>query len=143
MRPHRTIVSRRGACTLSGGVRLTRWQHDEPPSEAELLAALVAAGMTPYRWSNSPGERYAPHAHASHKVVYVVTDSITFQLHPGGTVALGPGDRLDLPAGATHSAVVGPEGVVSLEGHRATSPREWTDTPEMGRHEQSERDTSQ
>jgi hypothetical protein len=31
---------------------------------------------------------------------------------------LNPGDRLDLPAGTVHDAVVGPQGVVCLEAHR-------------------------
>jgi hypothetical protein len=28
-----------------------------------------------------------------------------------------PGDRLDLPAGVRHSAIVGPQGVTCLEAH--------------------------
>jgi quercetin dioxygenase-like cupin family protein len=100
---------------------VTRWEESEPPSEAELLALLAAEGLTAYRWSNAPGERYAPRTHPYHKVLYVVTGSITFELHPGGSVTLRPGDRLDLPPGVPHSAVVGTEGVVCLEGHRPLS----------------------
>ncbi|GBD20224.1 hypothetical protein HRbin28_00664 [bacterium HR28] len=106
---------------MSENVRVTRWQGKTPPSEAELLAALAVEGLIAYRWSNGPGDRYAPHAHNYHKVLYVVSGSITFQLHPGESITLAPGDRLDLPAGTVHSAVVGPEGVVCLEGHRPTS----------------------
>ena len=32
-------------------------------------------------------------------------------------VDLAPGDRLDLPAGTRHDAVVGPGGVTCLEAH--------------------------
>lgn len=103
---------------MSEKVLVTRWSQSVPPSEAELLATLVAEGLTAYRWSNRPGDRYAPHIHNYHKVLYVVSGSITFQLHPGESITLTPGDRLDLPAGIVHSAVVGPEGVVCLEGHR-------------------------
>ena len=35
----------------------------------------------------------------------------------GITVELAPGDRLDLPAGTSHDAVVGPDGVTCLEAH--------------------------
>ncbi len=106
---------------MSQHVRVTRWQKTSPPSEGELLATLAAEGLTAYRWSNNPGDRYAPHTHPYHKVLYVVSGSITFELHPGGSITLYPGDRLDLPAGTVHSAIVGVEGVVCLEGHRLTS----------------------
>ena len=36
-----------------------------------------------------------------------------------GAWANGPGDRLDLPAGTRHDAVVGPDGVRCLEAHLA------------------------
>ena len=35
----------------------------------------------------------------------------------GEAVELAVGDRLDLPAGTTHDAVVGPDGVTCLEAH--------------------------
>lgn len=100
---------------------VTRWHSQNPPTEPELEALLLAEGLHPYRWANDPGDRYAPHSHAYHKVLYVVTGSITFLLHSGATIRLEAGDRLDLPAGTIHSAIVGPEGVVCLEGHRPPS----------------------
>jgi quercetin dioxygenase-like cupin family protein len=76
-------------------------------------------GVPPYRWSNRPGDVYGAHTHSFHKVIYVVQGSITFGLPgEGRQVNLKVGDRLDLPAGVRHDAVVGPEGVVCLEGHR-------------------------
>jgi quercetin dioxygenase-like cupin family protein len=52
--------------------------------------------------------------------VYVVRGSITFGLPARGeALELHAGDRLDLPAGVIHDALVGPEGVVCLEGHLA------------------------
>jgi hypothetical protein len=33
-------------------------------------------------------------------------------------VTLNAGDRLELPAGTLHDAIVGPRGVVCLEAHR-------------------------
>ena len=48
--------------------------------------------------------------------------SITFRIPTTGEeVSLNPGDKLELPAGVSHEAVVGPMGVVCLEGHRKLS----------------------
>jgi hypothetical protein len=48
-----------------------------------------------------------------------VSGSITFGLPElDRKLTLNPGDRLDLPRGAVHDALVGPNGVVCLEGHR-------------------------
>jgi hypothetical protein len=49
----------------------------------------------------------------------VVKESITFGLPDfGDCVTLHTGDRFDLPAGVTHNAVVGANGVACLEAHR-------------------------
>jgi hypothetical protein len=45
--------------------------------------------------------------------------SITFKIPATGEeVSLNPGDKLELPSGIEHEAIVGPMGVVCLEGHR-------------------------
>jgi quercetin dioxygenase-like cupin family protein len=76
-------------------------------------------GLAPYAWSNGHGDTYAAHSHAYDKVIYVVRGSIEFILpETNQRLAMRAGDRLDLPAGAIHAAVVGPEGVLCLEAHR-------------------------
>ena len=101
------------------GVKVTPWPHSHTPSEAELRQAYAAEGMAPYRWSNGPHDRYQAHTHGYHKVIHVISGSITFGLpERGESVRLSAGDRLDLPAGVLHDAIVGPRGVVCLEGHR-------------------------
>ena len=95
------------------------WPHTEPPTEAACQHLMTEEGLHPYRWSNRAGDVYSAHTHSYHKVIYVVRGSITFGLPTEGRkVQLGVGDRLDLPAGVRHDAVVGPEGVACLEGHR-------------------------
>jgi len=85
----------------------------------ELAARLRAEGLVPGSWGNGPGDTYAAHAHAYDKVLVCATGSIVFGLPGAGTrVELGVGDRLDLPAGTEHDAVVGPAGVTCLEAHR-------------------------
>ena len=85
---------------------------------ADLAARLGAEGLRTASWANGPGDVYAAHAHGFDKVLVCAAGSIDFglPLH-GEQVSLRPGDRLDLPAGTAHDAVVGPEGVTCLEAH--------------------------
>ncbi|HEX6291785.1 MAG TPA: cupin domain-containing protein [Herpetosiphonaceae bacterium] len=100
-------------------INALQWDEDEPPTEAAIRRRLQAEGLQPYRWSNGPGDVYGAHTHRYHKVIYVVSGSITFGLPSSKQrVALHPGDRLELPPGVLHDALVGPEGVVCLEAHR-------------------------
>lgn len=84
----------------------------------QLEARLRSEGMAPGRWSNGPGDVYAAHAHAYDKVLVCAAGSIVFGLpRRGEQVPLRVGDRLDLPAGTEHDAIVGPDGVTCLEAH--------------------------
>ena len=72
-----------------------------------------------YSWSNGPGDRYAAHTHPYEKVLYCVAGSITFALEgEGEKLQLRAGDRMVLPAGTVHSAVVGDAGCTCIEGRR-------------------------
>jgi len=90
------------------------------PSDREALLrnALAADGLRASSWSNVPGERYAEHSHGYDKVLVVAAGSIGFTLSGSGrTTELAVADRLDLPAGTAHGAIVGADGVVCLEAH--------------------------
>lgn len=79
---------------------------------------LRAEGLDPSAWSNTPGDRYGAHEHDYDKVIAVARGSIRFGLpDAGGSVELDEGDRLELPAGTRHDALVGPRGVTCLEAH--------------------------
>jgi uncharacterized protein YjlB len=79
---------------------------------------LKAEGLDSAAWSNGPGDRYAAHDHGYDKVIVVAAGSIAFGLPDAGDlVELGQGDRLELPAGTRHDALVGPGGVTCLEAH--------------------------
>jgi len=100
-------------------INIRPWSEGQPPTEASLRRILDEEGLQPYRWSNAPGDVYSAHTHTYHKVIYVVKGSITFGFPGDGQQAtLHPGDRLELSAGTSHDAVVGPEGVICLEAHR-------------------------
>ena len=85
----------------------------------ELMSKLRAEAGGCYSWSNGPGDRYAAHSHSYEKVLYCVDGSITFVLEDlGKNLELNSGDRMVLPSGTRHSAVVGPTGCTCIEGHR-------------------------
>ena len=86
--------------------------------DTDLVARMRVAGLQPGGWANGPRERYAVHDHSYDKVIVVERGSITFGVPASSeTFALSEGDRLELPAGTGHDAVVGPEGVACLEAH--------------------------
>jgi quercetin dioxygenase-like cupin family protein len=85
----------------------------------DLMAKLKTEATGCYSWSNGPGDHYAAHSHGYEKVLYCVDGSITFVLERDRkSLELGPGDRMVLPAGTVHSAVVGTSGCTCIEGHR-------------------------
>ena len=89
------------------------------PTFDELMTRLRSEAGGCYSWSNGPGDRYAAHSHSFEKVLYCVDGSITFVLEgEGRKLELKAGDRMVLPAGTVHSAVVGPSGCTCIEGHR-------------------------
>jgi len=104
---------------MSADANVTKWSGPEAPTESAISRLLSSENVQPYQWSNGPGDVYAPHSHTYDKVIYVLSGGITFGLGDSHTeLQLGPGDRLELPAGITHDAMVGAHGVVCLEAHR-------------------------
>ena len=98
---------------------VTPWSDSTTPTESTLWQLMVDEGLDPYSWSNGPHDIYSAHTHSYNKVIYVVRGSITFGLPElGQSLTLKAGDRLDLPAGTVHDAVVGSQGVVCLEAHK-------------------------
>lgn len=89
-------------------------------TEAALRERLRDEGLAPSAWGNGPHDAYSAHDHEYDKVIVVAAGSIRFGL-PGGNGGdgheLATGDRLELPAGTTHDALVGAAGVICLEAH--------------------------
>ena len=87
--------------------------------ERAIMDAFARDGMTAHRWLNGPGDVYAAHSHAYHKVLYCIHGSIVFRLaEHGESIELRQGDRLDIEPGTAHSAIVGREGVTCMEAPR-------------------------
>jgi len=100
-------------------VEIIRWSGGTSPDEETIRKILTEEDLHGYRWSNGPGDVYSAHSHSYNKVIQVVSGSITFGLPASDEkVTLNLGDRLNLPAGVSHNAVVGPEGVACIEAHR-------------------------
>lgn len=106
-------------------MQVLRWNKSTLPQEQELRTRMQREGLSPYAWSNGPHDYYAPHAHSYEKVLYCVRGSIRFIIHQSlveseaeDYLDLNPGDCMILPAGARHSAQVGPDGVTCLESAR-------------------------
>lgn len=98
---------------------IRRWPADRPADPQAIEARMRAEKLPYYRWSNGPGDVYGAHQHTYDKVIYVLEGGITFGLpEQDRKIVLHAGDRLYLPAGTVHGAVVGDRGVVCLEAHR-------------------------
>ncbi len=87
-----------------------------PPEPSVIEKRLRSEARDVYGWSNGPADRYEQHAHAYHKLLYCTTGSIDFILGDGRTLTLKAGDRMLLPAGTRHAALVGPDGCACVEG---------------------------
>ena len=84
----------------------------------DIARRLRDEGLDPSGWSNGPGDRYPAHDHGHDKVIAVERGAIRFGLPvTGSAMDLVVGDRLELPAGTAHDALVGPAGVACLEAH--------------------------
>ena len=116
MRDRVAVAGERGGAGNALRVEVVR-APGPAPSERDVEAALRADGLTPHAWGNGAGYSYARHAHGSHKVLCCVSGSIVFHTD-GGDVALGAGDRVELPPGVEHGATVGDAGVLCVEAYR-------------------------
>ena len=94
------------------------WIKETPPTEESLRESLEEQDLRIFRWSSRPDGIFAGHTHGYHKIIYVIDGSIKFEFPTRQqSINLNRGDRLDLPAGMRHNAVVGMDGVTCLEAH--------------------------
>jgi quercetin dioxygenase-like cupin family protein len=91
-------------------------RQSAPPHAQQIEKRIRDEARDVYGWSNGPGDRYPQHAHSYNKLLYCTSGSIDFTLSDGRTLSLHAGDRMLLPAGTSHGAIVGPEGCACVEG---------------------------
>lgn len=68
-----------------------------------------------YEWSDTPGTEYPEDTHQDQVVIIVTEGSVAMCLRDQVT-QLQAGDRLLIPPGVPHSAVVGPQGCQFVVG---------------------------
>ena len=91
---------------------------DGPLTEAALARKIASMGYRVDVYVYPPGTRFPPHTHDVDKVDAVLSGRFRISLG-GRSVELTPGDWVEVPAGAEHSAeVVGDSPVVSMDAVR-------------------------
>lgn len=68
-----------------------------------------------FEWKDEPGEIYEEHAHKGRVCFFVVDGGLTMTF-PDKVAEYTKGDRVDVPIGVLHSAVVGSEGCHYIVG---------------------------
>ncbi|HEY4504449.1 MAG TPA: hypothetical protein VJI73_01620 [Candidatus Paceibacterota bacterium] len=68
-----------------------------------------------YTWTDEPGVTYPAHAHKGKVSFFVSVGSITMKLD-NNEVLVQTGERMDVPVGEIHTAVVGPDGCTFVVG---------------------------
>lgn len=87
-------------------------------NERELSQQLEREGFAhTYVWQDGPNTFYPDHMHDSETAHFILSGEMTLTMN-GRAATYGPGDRRDVPAGAVHSAKMGPQGCRYLIGER-------------------------
>jgi mannose-6-phosphate isomerase-like protein (cupin superfamily) len=85
---------------------------------SQLEEQLRAEGFThTFVWQDRPNAYYPDHTHLS-ETAHIILDGEMTLTHSGETRTYGPGQRVDVPAGAVHSARISPRGCRYLIGER-------------------------
>jgi mannose-6-phosphate isomerase-like protein (cupin superfamily) len=86
--------------------------------ERELAAQLQREGFGhTYAWQDGPNAHYPDHTHAMETAHIILSGEMTLTLG-GNAETYHAGERCDVPAGAVHSARMGPMGCRYLIGER-------------------------
>jgi mannose-6-phosphate isomerase-like protein (cupin superfamily) len=86
--------------------------------EKELAAGLNEEGFRhTYVWHDGPNAFYPDHKHNAETAHIILSGEMTLMLD-GEAKTYRTGDRCDVPAGAKHSARMGPRGCRYLIGER-------------------------
>ncbi len=87
-------------------------------TENELVGQLQGEGFShTYVWEDPPDAGYPDHTHRTETVHLILSGEMTLTMD-GKSKLYRRGDRCDVPAGAAHSAVMGPRGCRYLVGER-------------------------
>ncbi len=100
-------------------LQVERWCESGEPSGADLKRRLQSEGYSVFQWTDAPGTRYGPHAHAEDQSHWIVSGALELRVGHE-TYTLRAGDRDFLPANTIHSAfVLGDDPVTYLIGAKS------------------------
>jgi mannose-6-phosphate isomerase-like protein (cupin superfamily) len=86
--------------------------------EKQLARTLEREGFGhTYVWQDGPNASYPDHTHATETAHIILSGEMTLTMD-GQSHTYGAGERCDVPAGAMHSARMGPTGCRYLIGER-------------------------
>lgn len=86
--------------------------------ERELSRHLEREGFGhPYVWQDPPNGFYPDHSHPTETAHIILSGEMTLHIY-GRDATYSAGERCDVPAGAVHSARMGPQGCRYLIGER-------------------------
>jgi mannose-6-phosphate isomerase-like protein (cupin superfamily) len=87
-------------------------------SESQFCTELEAEGFThTFVWQDGPNAFYSDHTHAG-LTAHIILDGEMQLTMNGKSETFRVGDRCDVPAGAVHSAKMGPRGCRYLIGEK-------------------------
>ncbi|KXK16202.1 MAG: cupin [Chloroflexi bacterium OLB15] len=97
-------------------VRVTRWTGGQHPTISIISRMMQKEGLRPYVWENTPNYRYAVRSHGYNKVMFLIEGQLEITFPDSNQkVKMRAGDRLDIPAGVRHGAIVGMGGAKCVE----------------------------
>jgi len=102
-------------------LRRIPWNGVGEPGEAALRRQLEQEGFEVHVWRDPADRSYGEHRHTCDESLWIVRGSMRFEVGERA-YPLGPGDRLELPAGVAHRATAGPDGASYLIGQRRGFP---------------------
>ena len=74
-------------------IQVERWPENNAPQAADLKRRLESEGYSVFQWSDAPGTKYGPHAHAEAQTHWILSGEL--ELRVGYEIyKLGPGDRV-------------------------------------------------
>jgi len=97
-------------------IQIEKWSEESRPDAGDLKQRLESEGYSVFQWSDAPGTKYGPHAHAEDQSHWILSGALDLRVGHE-TYTLRAGDRDYLPANTIHSAsVAGDEPLVYLIG---------------------------
>lgn len=102
-------------------IQVDRWSEAGGPDAEELESRLRDEGYSVFQWSDAPGTKYGPHAHAEDQSHWILNGELELRVGHE-SYALRAGDRDFLPANTMHSVTVpGDQPVTYLIGAKHKS----------------------